>query len=229
MEKQDIQLSDVSRILFGEVPGVFYIEVVFRIAVIYLVLMISMRGMGKRMASQLGRNEMAAMVSLAAAIGVPLQDPARGLLPIVIIAVVVIFFQHAIAKKAATDQRFESISQGNVALIVSDGVLDLKQLARSRLAKGRLFAQLRSSQITHLGMVERLFLEANGTFSLKRSPDPKAGLSIMPSWDEEFVGSMKIDFALVACARCGKTVTKDQQPLTCPNCHQANEWTKAVR
>lgn len=229
MKKQDIHLSDISRILFGEVPAVFYLEVIFRIAVIYLVLMACMRIMGKRMTSQIGRNEMAAMVSLAAAIGVPLQDPVRGLLPIFIIAAVVMFFQSLIAKKAAVNQRFERFSQGNIALLVSDGVLDLTSLKQSRLPRSRLFAQLRSFQITHLGMVERLFLEANGTFSLKRNGKPNSGLSIIPAWDTEFVATMNVDTESVACAHCGNVLTKSEQPLVCPICHQTGEWTVAVR
>ncbi|MBK1438494.1 DUF421 domain-containing protein [Parapedobacter sp. ISTM3] len=229
MEKQDIQLSDLPRILFGEVPGIFYVEVIFRIAIIYLVLMGSMRLMGKRMASQIGRNEMAAMVSLAAAIGVPLQDPSRGILPIFVIAFVVMLFQSVIAARAATDQRFERISQGNVELLITDGVLNLEGMKKSRLSRGRLFAQLRASQITHLGMVSRLFLEANGTFSLKPNPEPTAGLPVIPSWDKDFLATMETDSEQVACGHCGKVVAKKEQPLTCASCHRANEWSIAVK
>ncbi|SFC35175.1 Protein of unknown function [Parapedobacter composti] len=229
MEKQDIKLSDVSRILFGEVPGEFYVEVIFRILIIYLVLMISMRVMGKRMASQIGRNEMAAMVSLAAAIGVPLQDPSRGLLPVIVIALIVMFFQSLITRRAAIDQRFERISQGNIELLITDSILNLEGMERSRLSRNRLFAQLRSMQVSHLGMVDRLFLEANGTFSLKLNPEARPGLSIMPEWDQEFLSTMEQDEEAVACGRCGKTVTKSEQPLTCPNCGRANEWTVAIK
>lgn len=149
MEKQDIQLYDIPRILFGEVPAAFYLEAVFRMVVIYLVLMLSMRFMGKRLASQIGRNEMAAMVSLAAAIGVPLQDPTRGILPIVIIAFVVMFLHNLTGRKAAANQQFERFSQGDMALLIADGVLDLENLKKSRLARGRLFAQLRFTKVTH--------------------------------------------------------------------------------
>src|SRR4051812_44835391 len=97
MKPEDIHLNDWQRIFLGDVPGGFYPEVVLRIAVIYLILMVSMRLMGKRMASQLSRNEMVAMVSLAAAIGIPLQAPDRGILPAFIIAFVVIIIQQIVA------------------------------------------------------------------------------------------------------------------------------------
>jgi len=229
MEAQDIKLSDISRILFGEVPGVFYIEVILRILVIYLVLMGALRIMGKRMSSQIGRNEMAAMVSLAAAIGVPLQDPVRGILPIFVIAFVVMFFQGWIARKAAVDQGFERLSQGNVELLVNDAVLNLDGMKRSRVSRGRLFAQLRSFQVTHLGMVDRLFLEANGTFSLKRHPEPRPGLPVIPAWDRDFLASMEEDRESLACSRCGTTVKRAEPPSACPTCGTVEEWSIAVK
>jgi hypothetical protein len=90
MQPEEIHLSDWSRILLGEVPASFFIEVVLRAAFLYLLLIISMRLMGKRMSAQLSRNERISIVSLAAAIGVPLQAPDRGLLPAFVIAVAVI-------------------------------------------------------------------------------------------------------------------------------------------
>ncbi|MGV3705261.1 MAG: hypothetical protein ACO1NU_07750 [Arcticibacter sp.] len=90
MEKDKIDIGDWQRILIGDVPGHFYLEIILRMAFIYLVLMVAMRLMGKKMASQLNSSQMAAMVSLAAATGIPILAPDRGLLPVVIIAVVVV-------------------------------------------------------------------------------------------------------------------------------------------
>lgn len=91
MKSSEAELWDWMRILFGaEVPPVFLVEVLIRIIIIYLLLIGSMRIMGKRMSSMISRNEMIAMISLAAAIGIPIQDPARGLLPAFIIAGIVI-------------------------------------------------------------------------------------------------------------------------------------------
>jgi len=81
MKPEEIHLKDWLRILIGEEPISFLLELIIRAAVVYLVLMLSMRLMGKRMSSQLSRNELATLVSLAAAVGVPMMAPDRGLLP----------------------------------------------------------------------------------------------------------------------------------------------------
>src|SRR5690554_4671633 len=81
MKSFEIHLNDLSRIIFGEVPPTFFLEIILRTFIVYLVLMVSMRLMGKRISSELQRNELAALVTLAAAIGVPMHEPTRGLLP----------------------------------------------------------------------------------------------------------------------------------------------------
>jgi uncharacterized membrane protein YcaP (DUF421 family) len=49
------------------------------------------------MASQLSRNELVAISSLAASIGIPIQIPERGLLPAVLVAVIVVMAQRIVS------------------------------------------------------------------------------------------------------------------------------------
>src|ERR1700712_4738964 len=108
MKKQEIHITDWLRIVMGEVPPGFYLELVIRSALIFLLLMVAMRFMGKRMSGLLSRNELVAMVSLAAAIGTPLTTPDRGILPAVIIAIVVVYIERWISAKAFRNEAFES-------------------------------------------------------------------------------------------------------------------------
>ena len=185
MKEYEIKLTDLQRILQGEVPFHFFIEVILRTAVIYLILMVSMRLMGKRMSSQLSRNEMAAVASLAAAVGVPLMNPDRGLLPAVVIAMVIITLQVLIAKIARKSKKFESLTQDKYNILVKDGVLNHKAMLLTRITRDRVLSQLRSQGISHLGMVKRLYFEAGGTFSLLQQSEPVPGLSSIPEWDRE--------------------------------------------
>ncbi|MFD1140158.1 DUF421 domain-containing protein [Larkinella insperata] len=229
MEKEAIYLSDWMRILLGEVPGSFYLEILLRATVVYLLLVGSMRLMGRRMASQLSRNEMAAMISLAAAIGVPILDASRGLLPAVIIALVVIFVQRLISYLAAKNENFEGISQGISASLVENSVLQLENMQSSRVARELLFAQLRSEGLTHLGLVKRLYMEANGAFTLIRQPDPQPGLSVLPEWDEDFVNQQSPQADRYVCYHCGNPQpTGSKGAGACPNCGNDN-WVQAIR
>lgn len=215
MKPEDIHLNDWQRIFFGDVPGGFYPEVVFRIAAIYVILMVSMRLMGKRMASQLGRNEMVSMVSLAAAIGIPLQSPERGILPAFVIAIVVILIQQVIAWLATRNQRLESITQGDVTILVADGYMKLEEMQSTGITRERIFSQLRNNRIRHLGEVKRLYFEAGGSFTLIQETSAKPGLGVLPECDREFAEQIYTPEQVLVCKKCGNTVDDADK---CGNC-----------
>lgn len=224
MKKEDIHFGDWQRMFLGDVPGGFYWEVVLRIAVIYIVLMLSMRLMGKRMASQLSRNEMIAMVSLAAAIGVPLQAPDRGLLAAVVIAAVVICVQQVMAILSTRNQRLESITQGDLSVLVADSKLVLKKMELTGITKDKAFSQLRSRGIRHLGEVKRLYFEADGSFTLIRNADARPGLGILPEADPDFIRQTCRESDVLVCKRCG---TESGSGDACESCG-SNERVNAV-
>jgi uncharacterized membrane protein YcaP (DUF421 family) len=225
MKPEDIKFGDWHRIIFGDVPGSYFIEIIIRTFVVYLVLMISLRLMGKRMAASLGRIEMISMISMAAAIGIPLQSPDRGLLPALIIAVIVVCTQKFVATKASRDQNFEKITQGNVGVLLEDGKLNLGVMKTTRISKERVFVQLRNKEICHLGEVKRLYIEANGKFTVVVNNNPGAGLSILPVWDDEFKNRVCKNSSELACSQCGNI--KSQEKNECNRCG-FNDWVEAV-
>ena len=60
MKADEIKFGDWMRIVFGETPPEFFIELVIRSFFIFLLLLLSMRLLGRRMAAQLNRIEMIA-------------------------------------------------------------------------------------------------------------------------------------------------------------------------
>lgn len=217
------------RWLIGEVPGAFYVELFIRAAFIYLLLMICMRLLGKRMSSQLGRNDLVAMVTLAATIGIPLQAPDRGLLPAVVIAIIVVWVGRWMARKAFFNETFERISQGNISVLVKNSVMDLTEMKRVRLTRERLVAQLRYGGIKQLGQVKRLYMEANGDFTIIEEEKLQPGLFIIPRTDTELYDRFERSEVLLTCENCGYTKQKPFEPDTtkCPSCGHKT-WTPAV-
>lgn len=204
----------------------FYIEVIIRTVIIYLILIVSMRLLGQRMASQLSRIEMAAMVSLAAAIGVPLQTPERGLLPAVIIAIVVVCVARIVSYYSSRNQKFEKLSQDDLDVLVEDSVLNIPLMKKTRITRERLFAQLRSEGSTNLGAVRRLYFEANGSFSLIKNTNPKPGLCILPDWDRDFVGELELTEELF-CLNCGNEKDTEHVKNECSKCGEST-WIRGV-
>jgi uncharacterized membrane protein YcaP (DUF421 family) len=219
MDKSEIHWDDWHRIFIGEVPGSFFIEVIIRMIVVYFILVFSMRAMGKRMATQLTITEYAALVSLAAATGMAVQTPERGLLPAMLIAAIVIYIQRFIAKKAAANNRFEKLVMGEIDTLIKDGLLNVGAMHHTRISREKLFAKLRGNSIKHLGEVQRCYFEATGDFSLIKAKEPKPGLSVLPAWDKKMRDKQKAQPGISACKTCGnikKEVKENKSP--CNNC-----------
>jgi uncharacterized membrane protein YcaP (DUF421 family) len=226
MKPEEFKMWDWQRIFIGEVPGAFLIETVLRVTILYIILIVSMRLLGKRMSSQLSRNELAAMVSLAAAIGVPILAPDRGLIPAIIIAIIVVSISKGVSYLTATNPKVEPVTQGRLDTLVSDSTINIKAMTKTRIPKERILAELRTASIKHLGEVERLYMEANGSFTIIKKDKPEPGLPVIPYVDPEFLQELKPAGKHV-CHFCGKRKESNQPDEACSNCNNT-EWTQAV-
>jgi uncharacterized membrane protein YcaP (DUF421 family) len=227
MTKEEFDLWDWQRIFIGEVPPSFIAEGILRLAAAYFLLMLSMRLLGKRMASQLSRNELAAMVSLASAVGVPILAPDRGLLPAFVIVVVVVATSRFLSHLTAKNIRIESYTQGAIDTLVKDAIINIKAMTKTRVTRERILAQLRAENVMNLGQVKRLYIEANGSFTLVKEEKPSFGLSVIPESDVEFLQEQALTEDLV-CKNCGSNNKSRDLSAICSNCRRSS-WTKAVK
>jgi uncharacterized paraquat-inducible protein A len=71
-------------------------------------------------------------------------------------------------------------------------------------------------KVTNLGSVERVYMEAGGTFSVYQLEDSKPGLALLPDF-EKAGDFMEVKEGWQSCATCG--FTREIQHEECPNCH----------
>lgn len=229
MNAADAELWDWMRILMGGSPPIFLVEVIIRVSVIYLLLLGAMRIMGKRMSALISRNEMIAMVSLAAAVGLPMQDPQNGLVPAFIIAGVVIGVQRIISTKTLGNPDFETMMVGDLHALAQDGRLNLRNMLRNRISRERMLTEFRVRQVNNLGKVQRAFLEANGAFTVYLFDEEREGLCILPDWDKEYIEEMTVVPGSWACGSCGNLVKSEKEPeQECDHCGE-EQWHPAIR
>ncbi len=226
MKPWQIKLGDWQRILFGDAPPEFMLEVVLRTLAVYLCMLLVVRWLGKRMSGQLTLTEMAVMLTLGAIVSVPMQTPDRGISQGILILVCALLFQRGTSYWGSKDEKFEKLSQGKLSLMVKDGVMDIGEMEKARISRQQLYAELRSHNIRQLGEVERVYLEAGGFFSTFKFSEPRPGMLIFPEkdcvWSEQEV---KKQDSLKTCRSCGFTTAKAID--TCTNC-KANDWTYAL-
>lgn len=228
MKKEEIHLWDIKRILFGEAPPEFLLEVFIRSLITYILAIVVMRLMGKRMNGQLTIIELAVIVMMGAIVAVPMQIPDRGIVQgFIVLAVTLLCLRgtHAIAFRSTG---FEKFVQGEASILVKDGVLDLKELKKTRITQQQVFEILRSKKIFQLGKVKRMYLEGCGIFSVYIEERPKPGLPLYPPDDKSMLEEHQAPKAApVVCINCGTPKPENELQKTCRNCGN-NEFTKAI-
>ncbi|TWR31548.1 DUF421 domain-containing protein [Mucilaginibacter pallidiroseus] len=225
MKKEEIHLDDWQRILFGVAPPEFLVEVLIRTVITYLILLVIVRWLGKRMSGQLTIMEMAVMLTLGAIVSVAMQVPDRGILLSAVVLLCTLAFQRGLGWLGYKNNVIENITQGTLNILVIDGKLQLNEMEKCRISKQQLFAHLRSKEIYQLGKVKRVYLEAGGLFSIFPASPPQPGLSLLPPDDTELMEALPKE-VLVACINCGY-VQASEDKKNCHDCGQ-NNWIPAI-
>jgi uncharacterized membrane protein YcaP (DUF421 family) len=221
MEKGEIHLDDIKRILFGDAPPEFLMEVFIRAVIMYVILVTIVRLLGKRTNAKLTISERAVTIILGAMVAMPMQVPTSGIVIGTIVLFCILFFQRMLTLSFFNNPRWENLLQGKTKLLVKDSIVAMKELDKANLSRGQLFEMLRNKKIRQLGQVKRVYWEACGKFSIYKNEKPKPGLGILP----DDMPQQK-DESLI-CSNCGKEATENLNSA-CPNC-QNKKWVNASK
>jgi uncharacterized membrane protein YcaP (DUF421 family) len=218
MDKDQMKLSDIQRILLGDAPGEFLVEVFFRTIVAYIVMLVIVKLLGKRMSRKLTATEMAVMLMFGAIISGMMQIPDRGVVEGAFVLLLVVGIQRLVTLWTIKNEKFENRMFGRMKLLVKDGVLQLKDLQTEKISRTQLFAMLRSKSCKHLGEIKRLYMETNGSFSIFKNEKERPGVSLYPDEDEPLHDTQQTDCNSKACYSCGMLYSKNALPAQCIHC-----------
>jgi uncharacterized membrane protein YcaP (DUF421 family) len=231
-----ITAFDLQRMLLGDEPLLFLLEIAVRSIVIYGYTLFLLRWIGGRSIGQLSLVEFLLVIALGSAVGDGMFYAEVPLLHCLVVITVVVLLDKALAFVVARYGRLEDMIEGKSVEIIKDGRISWRQMRAKDIGCDELFEQLRLRDVEHLGQVRGAYFETNGLLSVfkvgKKSERP--GLSIVPPWDvaeptryEAGDTGKAGDFA---CARCGYVVTVEPQKQlpACPGC-EATTWHEAAR
>lgn len=221
-----MKMWDWKRILLGEAPPEFLIEVLIRTVIMFVLLFAVVRLMGKRMSGQISVTEMGVMITLGAIVSPAMQLPDRAVLFGLTALLVILFTYRFINSWAVKSQKMSHIVDGRYACLVKDGILQLDTMRKTGVSRQELFAQLRKRNIETLSQVDRVYLEACGLISVFKNDEGKPGLALFPEKDGQMTAcNRSSDRALKVCANCGH-VQKAAENEACSLCGH-HDWIEA--
>lgn len=236
------KLIEWDRILWNELPYAFLLEVVFRSAVMFVLLLITLKIAGKRGVKQLSVFEVVIIISLGSAAGDPMFYEDVGILPALTVFVTIILMYRLVTWLSAKSPWFESLVEGKTKCLIQDGRFALSEFEKGGLAQDEFFSQLRLKGIEHLGQIKAAYMESNGeisTFFFKDN-EVRYGLPLLP---ERFNARSKLisTKGIHACTFCGnlmdvapgagddETEGAEASPVSikCTVCNK-DEWVAAI-
>ncbi|RYZ52000.1 MAG: DUF421 domain-containing protein [Sphingobacteriales bacterium] len=227
MKKEEIHLFDYSRILIGNAPVEFLLEVLIRTILIYVAAIIAIRLLGKRMSGQISITEMAVMILMGAIIAPAAQIPERGILAGATILLCVLILNRAVNFLGIRKPKLEKLTQGNLSMLVKDGMLQQEEMRKTNIPNQQLFAELRAKKLYNLGMVKRVYLEAGGQFSIYKFEVQRPGLALFPPNDQKMMEATSPIDSKLTCCNCGNVIPGTPTPGECTRCGH-NDWTRAI-
>ncbi len=147
--------------------------VFLRSIVLYIIVLIVMRLMGKREIGQLQPFELAIAIMIADLAAVPMAETgipiSNGIIPILGLLVMHLIISFLNLK----NMKIREILCGKPAILIYRGKIDEKVLKKERFTLNELQERLRSSNVVNLGDVEYAILETSGQVTVIQKPDKR--------------------------------------------------------
>jgi len=145
--------------------GLRMLTLFLRAIILYLVMILAMRAMGRRQLGQFQPYEFALTIILADLISTPMESVStpllQGLLP-----VAALFVTHcAITLISVKSDKARAVISGKPVMVISKGVIDEKQLGRLCMGISDLMEGLRGAGILDPAEAGTAVVESNGTIS----------------------------------------------------------------
>lgn len=143
---------------------------VIRTIILYVLIIIAVRVMGKRQISDLQTSELVVTLLISNIASIPMQNTAQPLLSGCIPMLVLVTCEIVISVLMMKNSRFRKIICGKPQIVVQYGKPVQKQLKRLRISTEDLSEQLRQAGVFKMSDVQFAIVETNGKMSVLKDP-----------------------------------------------------------
>ncbi|NMB19307.1 MAG: DUF421 domain-containing protein [Firmicutes bacterium] len=137
-----------------------------RTFLLYILVVLTMRLMGKRQIAQLEPFELVITIIIAELAVIPMQDPNIPLINGIISITTLLFIQVTFSVLSLRSIRFRSFLDGRYSLVIANGKILEKEMRKARYNLDELLEQLRQQSVFNLSDVEFAILETSGELSV---------------------------------------------------------------
>ncbi len=155
------------------------VTILFRTVFMYVLIVASMRIMGKRQLGQMQLSEFITAMILSEVAALPISDKNIPLLYSVVPLLIIISMEVILSYVSMKSPSLQRLLESKPSVLISHGKLDQSALRDSRITIKELLVELRISGLSSISEADYVFLEPNGKFSII----PKAQFRTMSCGD----------------------------------------------
>ena len=142
-----------------------------RTLLLYVLILIAVRLMGKRQISELQTSELVVTLLISDIAAIPMQDTGQPLSSGVIPIAVLVMCEIALSVFMLKNMRFRRFVCGKPIVVIDDGKIDQRAMRALRMSTEDLSEQLRQRNVFSLQDVAYAIIETNGKMSVIKKPD----------------------------------------------------------
>lgn len=142
------------------------LQTVIRTCVLYIVIILAIRLMGKRQIGDLQPSELVITILISEIAAIPIQDLNMPIIYGVLATFTLVFLEIMTSLITMKSLNMRKLLYGSSSVIIKDGVINQKMLRRLRITVPDLMEVLRNQEIFDLDQVGYAILETNGQMSV---------------------------------------------------------------
>lgn len=140
--------------------------VAIRTFVLYIIVLIAVRIMGKSELSKMSPFQLVIVFMIAELAAMPIDDPTTSLINGVMAIFTLMLLQVLIAFLSIKSEKFKNLVSGKPSILIEKGKLNIKELSKLRITSTDLLEQLRLENCPSLSNVEYAIMESNGQLTV---------------------------------------------------------------
>ena len=150
-----------------------------RTLLLYIVIIVAVRLMGKRQISELQTSELVVTLLISDIAAIPMQETGQPLVSGFLPIAVLVMCEIVVSVLLLAIPKFRRVVCGRPIVVISDGKLIQSEMKRLRMSTEDLGEQLRQRNVFSLDDVAYAIIKTNGKLSVIKKPDketPTAGM-----------------------------------------------------
>lgn len=142
-----------------------------RTILLYIVIIIAIRIMGKRQISEMQTSELVITLLMSNIASIPMQDTDQSMLSGIIPIMVLLVCEISISYLMLKHTKIRSLICGKPVIIIDNGKIDRDAMIQLRISTEDMYEQLRQKEIFDIKEVAYAIIETNGKLSVMKKPE----------------------------------------------------------